>query len=178
MVVFESLAVIGVMGSSRFSHRERSRRVGRWIAQSGYHLLTGGGGGVMAAVSEAFVRTSPRKGRAIGVLPSSIQHVGAPPLGYPNRWVEITIRTHLNKRGSEGERSDSRNHVNVLSSDVIIVLPGAEGTASEAQLALHYGRPCVAYLDNRRQVPDLPLSVPAESEFEQVKQFVVGACTK
>ena len=178
MVIFESLAVIGVMGSSRLSHRERSRCVGRWIAQSGYPLLCGGGGGVMAAVSEAFVGTSSRKGRAIGVLPSSIQHAGEPPLGYPNRWVEIAIRTHLDKRGSEGAHSDSRNHVNVLSSDVIIVLPGAEGTASEAQLALHYGRPCVAYLDDRSQVPDLPLSVPVESEFERVKQFVFDACRK
>ena len=174
-MIFESLAVIGVMGSRRFSHRERSRCVGRWIAQSGYHLLTGGGGGVMAAVSEAFVGTSPRKGRVIGVLPSSIQHVGEPPSGYPNRWVEIVIRTHLNKRGSEGARSGSRNHVNVLSSDVVIVLPGAEGTASEAQLALDYGRPCVAYLDDRSQVLDLPLSVPVESDFERVKQFVLDA---
>ena len=72
----------------------------------------------------------------------------------------------------------SKLQVNVLSSDVIIVLPGAEGTASEAQLALHYGRPCVAYLDDRSQVPDLPLSVPVESEFERVKQFVFDACRK
>ena len=85
----------------------------------------------------------------------------------------MCIRDSLNKRGSEGARLGSRNHVNVLSSDVVIVLPGAEGTASEAQLALHYGRPCVAYLDDRSQVSDLPLAVPVESDFERVKQFVL-----
>ena len=97
------LPVVGVMGSGRDPHTVRARRVGAWIARAGYHLLTGGGTGVMAAVTEAFVGIEGRPGRAIGILPGSAGGSGAPapgeaPPGYPNPWVEIAIRTHLDAR--------------------------------------------------------------------------------
>ena len=47
------LPVIGVMGSGSRRYEDRATRVGVWIARSGYHLLTGGGAGVMDAVTEA-----------------------------------------------------------------------------------------------------------------------------
>lgn len=167
------LRVVGVMGSSRERHVTRSRRVGVWIARAGYHLLTGGGPGVMAAVTEAFVSVTPRTGRAIGVLPADVLRIdGIPPAGYPNPWVEIAIRTHLDKLGPQGDDEASRNHLNVLSSDVIIILPGGAGTVSEARLAVHYGRPCIAHLDDRDDMPGLPDSVPVEPRFEWVQQFV------
>ena len=40
--------MIGVMGSSREEHAELAVPLGRWIAEQGFDLLTGGGGGVMA----------------------------------------------------------------------------------------------------------------------------------
>ena len=167
------LRVVGVMGSSRECHATRSRQVGVWIARAGYYLLTGGGPGVMAAVSEAFVSVTPRVGRSIGILPAdALRTDGTPPAGYPNPWVEIAVRTHLDQRGSRGDDKASRNHLNVLSSDVIIILPGGEGTASEARLAVHYGRPCIAHLDDRGDVPGLPDSVPVEPRFEWVEQFI------
>ena len=69
-----------------------------------------------------------------------------PPAGYPNEWVDIVIRTHLSARGSEGAGAHSRNHINVLSSAVIIVLPGKAGTRTEMELAIYYRKPVIAYL--------------------------------
>ena len=171
------------MGASREPHAERSRRVGTWIARAGYHLLTGGGPGVMAAVTEAFVSVPDRRGLAIGILPGSGRRglegpAGRPPPGYPNPWVELAIGTHLDSLGERGGDEWSRNHVNILSSDVVILLPGSQGTASEARLALRYGRPSVAYLDARTQVPDLPEAIPVEPEFARVEAFVRDACTR
>ena len=60
--------IIGVMGSGVDRHDELAVPLGRWIAECGHHLLTGGGGGVMEAVSEAFARVPGRPGLAIGVL--------------------------------------------------------------------------------------------------------------
>ena len=173
------LPVVGVMGSGREPHTERARRVGEWIARAGCHLLTGGGGGVMAAVTEAFVRVANRRGVAIGILPARADgRAGAARAGYPNPWVEIAVRTHLHEVGAHGAGPASRNHLNVLSSDVVIVLPGSSGTASEARLAARYGRPCIAWLADRNEVPGLPDTVPVESRFPAIEAFVRTACRR
>ena len=170
------LPVIGVMGSGTKRYADRASRVGAWIARSGYHLLTGGGAGVMDAVAEAFVSISPRVGLAVGILPADIGSSNhRSPVGYPNPWVELVIQTHLPSRGTYGEDKFSRNHLNVLSSDAIIILPGSSGTTSEARLAVLYERPCVAYFLSGDQVPKLPASIPVESSFEAVQVFVQNA---
>ena len=179
MELASRLPVVGVMGSGREPHTERARRVGEWIARAGYHLLTGGGRGVMAAVTEAFVGVPARRGLAIGILPAAAGgSPGAARPGYPNPWVEIAVRTHLDQVGAHGSGPASRNHLNVLSSDVVIILPGSAGTASEARLAVHYGRPCVAWLADRADVPGLPDAVPVESRFPAVEAFVRAACRR
>ena len=66
----------------------------------------------------------------------------------------------------------SRNHINVLSSNVVIALPGGSGTASEVSLAIRYGRPVIAYLRARDEIPRLPAAVRAESDLEKIKEFV------
>ena len=173
--------VVGVMGASTEPHAERARRVGTWIARAGYHLLTGGGPGVMAAVTEAFVSVPDRRGIAIGVLPAGggvDEPAGRPPPGYPNAWVEVAIGTHLDSLGERGGDERSRNHVNVLSSDVLVFLPGSVGTASEAKLAVLYGKPSIAYLDARADLPGLPDAVPVEPEFARVEAFVREACER
>ena len=119
------LPIVGVMGSGTEPHAERARPLGMWLASEGVHLLTGGGGGVMAAVSRAFFEVPDRAGRVIGVLPASTEaSPPAPPSGYPNPWVEIPLLTHLSLSGARGTDPLSRNHLNVLSSDVIVALPG------------------------------------------------------
>ena len=171
------------MGASGALHAERARRVGTWIARAGHHLLTGGGPGVMAAVTEAFVSVPDRRGIAIGILPASGRRgiegsAGRPPPGYPNPWVELAIATHLDSLGEHGGDEWSRNHMNVLSSDVLIFLPGSAGTASEAKLAVRYGRPSIAYLDARADLPGLPDAIPVEPEFARVEAFVRDACER
>src|SRR5262245_37123732 len=127
--------VIGVMGSGVERHEDVALPLGRWIAGRGFHLLTGGGAGVMEAVGEGFASVPDREGLSIGVLPAG------PPPGYPNRWVDIAIQTHLAALGEDGESPASRNHLNVLSSDVVVALPGGAGTRSEVALAVRYGKP-------------------------------------
>ena len=149
------------MGSGVDAQEALAAPLGRWLANQGFHLLTGGGGGVMAAVGRAFAEVADRDGLLVGVLPSQAGDPEcSPPAGYPNRWVELVIRTHLPARGPHGASDYSRNHINVLTSDVVIGLPGGAGTASELALAVRYGRPCVAFLGDPAQMPNLPREVP------------------
>src|SRR5262245_5723332 len=92
---------------------------GKWLARFAIHLLTGGGAGVMEAVCQSLaeVPRSLRRGWAIGVLPA--ESTGALKEGYPNRFVEIAIKTRLHGRENvDGSGADaplgihSRNHIN------------------------------------------------------------------
>jgi uncharacterized protein (TIGR00725 family) len=161
------------MGSGRERHERLAAPLGAWLAAQGYHLLTGGGAGAMTAVSEAFHAVTPREGLVLGVLPGGPED-GRPPLEYPNPFVEVAIRTHLPHSGRRGLEPQSRNHINVLSSDVVIALPGGEGTRSELMLAMRYGIPVLAHLTERTQIPDLPDAIPVETELSRVQAFVIA----
>lgn len=128
------VAVIGSGDDLTTAQQAWPFEVGRWIATAGFHLLTGGGGGVMEAASRGFCSVA-REGVAIGVLPA-----GRPASRYPNQWVEVPIVTHLVGRDQMGP--DSRNHINVLSADAIVTFPGGVGTHAELQLALARATPC------------------------------------
>lgn len=170
------LPIVGVMGSgTSLEHAGRAEELGRWLAGEGVHLLTGGGAGLMEVVSRAFHGVAGRCGLVVGVLPSSRDDPGEARKGYPNPWVELPIYTHLALSGKKGTDPMSRNHINVLSSDVIIALPGGRGTSSEAQLAVRYGRPTVAYLDTPTQIPGLSAEVPVLRTFAEVQDFVRAA---
>jgi predicted Rossmann-fold nucleotide-binding protein len=156
--------IVAVIGSGQTAD-PHSADVGRLIATLGYDLLTGGGRGVMEVVSRAFFETSPRRGIVIGVVPAEVRGLREleernaadidyelPP-GYPNDWVELAIYTHLPDSGPDGTLHTSRNHVNVLSADAIVAMPGREGTESEIWLATQYGVPIVAYGDHQPAVP-------------------------
>jgi len=118
------------MGSGVECHDALAAPVGRWLAQQGVHLLTGGGGGVMEAVSEAFAQVPERQGLVLGILKGFPADDGRVTVATPNRWVEVAIRTHLPLSGTQGTDRQSRNHVNVLTADVVVVLPGSSGTLS------------------------------------------------
>lgn len=161
------------MGSGREPHEDRAEPLGAWLARQGVHLLTGGGRGAMACVSRAFFEAEDRQGLVIGVLPKSGEPgETGPPEGYPNPWVEIAIHTHLPARGAQGDTPQSRNHINILSADAVLVLPGGLGTASEARLALSYGRPVAAFIQDRRSVAALPDQVPLVPTLDEVDQFL------
>jgi len=129
----------------------------------------------MAAVARGFTAVTPRAGLSVGVLPAE---EGAsppvPPPGYPNPWVELPVQTHLAARGGRGGDPDSRNHLVVLSGDAVVALPGGAGTLSEVKLALDYGRPVVAHLQNPSEFPGLPSPVPLAPVLEDVMAFLEG----
>ena len=105
--------VVGVMGSGSAAYPELAQCVGSIAAELGCHLLTGGGGGVMAEASRAFSETPSREGLCIGILRG---HTTASSAGErrllthtssaPNQWVEIPIRTHLPLSGSRGREEN------------------------------------------------------------------------
>jgi predicted Rossmann-fold nucleotide-binding protein len=111
----------------------------------------------------------------IGILPAaSEEDPSKSPAGYPNPWVEIAIRTHLPWSGERGQSPMSRNHINVLTSDVMIILPGGPGTASEAMLAVKHGCPAIAYGLVQEPMP-LPDGIASPNELRQVQDFVLRA---
>lgn len=139
---------VGVIGSGVEPFAPLSVPLGQWLAGQDCDIINGGGGGVMAAVSQAFAEVPSRKGNVIGIIPASgacdspeTRAKFSPLLGYPNPWVDIPIYTHLPLSGESGKDPASRNHIIILSADVIVAFPGSAGTRSEIQLALEYGKP-------------------------------------
>jgi len=163
------LPIVGVMGAGAHAHEDLAVPLGRALARLGVHVLTGGGTGVMTSVSRAFAGVKDRAGLVIGVLPLAVAD-GGPAAGgdYPNLWVEVPIRTHLGKLGAD---ASSRNHVNILTSDVVVALPGSVGTASEVELSVRYRRPVVLFGDLAR-ADTLPPEVAAATTADEVIAFV------
>jgi predicted Rossmann-fold nucleotide-binding protein len=171
--------IVGVMGSGKTSD-PLAEGLGRMIASMGCDLLTGAGRGVMEAVSRGFFRSTPRDGLVIGIVPASVEPIDRlqrrldgnvsyePPPGYPNEWVELAIYTHLPDSADRGTLVTSRNHINVLTSDVIVALPGAEGTRAEMWLASQYGVPLIA-LGHHASVPD---GVARAVTLDEVREFI------
>jgi predicted Rossmann-fold nucleotide-binding protein len=154
--------------------------VGRLVASLGFDLLTGGGRGVMEAVSRAFFEMTPRRGLVIGVVPATVEPLEAledreaalveyllPP-GYPNEWVEIVIYTHLPDSGMDGTQRSSRNHINVLSADAIVAFPGREGTETEMWLATQYRVPIIAF--GEHQI--VPHGITRAASIADVERFL------
>ncbi|MZH06078.1 MAG: molybdenum cofactor carrier protein [Nitrospinae bacterium] len=142
--------IVAVIGSGTEAHTRLSQPLGKYLAENGFHLINGGGAGVMEKTARAFYETQNRKGKVIGVLPSSHacetemdrSQYKSPP-NYPNGFTEIIIRTHLPDSGTKGKLTSSRNHIIILSADLIVALPGGSGTRSEIELALDYKKPVI-----------------------------------
>jgi predicted Rossmann-fold nucleotide-binding protein len=127
----------------------------------------------MTSVSRAFAGVPDRVGLVVGIIPGDFKDGDyVAPEGYPNRWVELTIRTHLPLSGTSGTEAMSRNHLNVLSADVLVALPGGAGTASELQLARRYRRAVIAFVDDPTEIPGLPAGIPTTSNLAEVRTFV------
>ena len=123
------LTIVGVMGSGDDTDREAialAYEVGAAIVREGWVLLNGGHAcGVMDASARG---AHDAGGLVVGVLPET-------DTAHASRHLDIPIRTGI---------GDARNLVNVLSSDVVIALPGHAGTISEVALALKNGRTVIA----------------------------------
>ncbi|MCH8204110.1 MAG: LOG family protein [Candidatus Hydrogenedentes bacterium] len=174
------LPIIGVMGSLQEDSAELAGPLGLLIARLGCHLLTGGRGGAMEAVSRAFCSVKDRRGYTLGILPE-----GSP----PNPFVEIPIFTQLPATNdpSHPEWRWSRNHINIRTSNAVIALPGGAGTASELELATAgpHQRPCLAFLGARGRIArtqrledtaalltEAGARVPIATDISQVEAFL------
>ncbi len=119
--------IIGVMGGGKVAAAQAAMayQLGRCIAREGWVLLNGG---LAAGVMEASARGAREAGGiTVGVLPGADTADASP-------HVLIPIITGM---------GSARNAINVLSSDVVIALPGGAGTLSEVALALKFGKPLV-----------------------------------
>jgi uncharacterized protein (TIGR00725 family) len=179
------LSIIGVMAPHQLADRpqeELALRLGELIARLGCDLLTGGGGGAMEVVCKGFTDLAERPGRCIGIIPAEVSLVNrryARKQNYPNQYVEIPIYTHLDRSGREGLLLRSRNHINVLTSDAIVVLEGSDGTLSEAHLAVRYQKPVIALLSQIGRMPALdPLPVRKTDRLEDVEAFIRAATSR
>lgn len=147
MSVIARHPIVGVMGSHAAAWADYAAPLGRHLATRGVHLLTGGGAGTMAAVAEAYCGVSGRRGVSIGVLPAT-QHPDrgfALMEGYPNPWVEVPIVTPLGVFEGGDDARITRNHVNILSADAVVALPGSVGTHNEIRLARRFGKKIVLF---------------------------------
>jgi len=125
--------IIAVIGDSDAGGEvmEEARAVGHGVARRGWHLLCGGGGGVMEAACEGFQSGKGFQGAhgvAVGVIPSD-RPEGA------NRFVDIPILTGM---------GFARNVMIALSAHAVVVLGGKAGTLSEIAYAWQFGKPVVA----------------------------------
>lgn len=161
------------MGSGVDEHDECAAPLGELIAALGANLLTGGGQGVMRAVSRAFTSYRGDRGACIGIIPcASVEDRQALKVGYPNEFVEIAIRTHLPYSGPLGAHDLSRNHINILSSDAIVALPGGEGTVSEITLAVRYEKPVIVYSLAEWAQATIPQLVRCVRDIREVERFL------
>lgn len=166
-------ATVGVMGSSRDEHEALAGPLGALLARLEVNLLTGAGNGVMASVSRSFVESRRGRGISIGIVPcASLEARHVPRPGSPNAWIDLPIYTHLPLSSADGKDDLSRNHINVLTSDIVIALPGSDGTASEVELALRYDKPVAAFAANEAQLSNLNGAIPRLFEVADVESFV------
>lgn len=140
--------LVGVIGSGADTQSDLSLPLGKFLAEKGCSLINGGGQGVMAEVAKGFSNIKHRQGIIIGILPATGpcetkegRGEFKVPSGYPNVHTDLPIYTHLHLGGGSGKNLASRNHIIVLSADVIVAFPGGPGTRSEIELALEYGKP-------------------------------------
>jgi uncharacterized protein (TIGR00725 family) len=167
------MKIIGVMGSGQEEWHEFAAPLGKIIADMNFHLLTGGGAGVMTSVSKSFVETKPRKGISIGCVPTIMdeQKGFLPKSGYPNPFIEINIVTPLSTFSGEDPHQISRNHVNILTSDAIIALPGNKGTRNEIELSLRFNKP-IALFGPASYFVDFDSSIPRFSKVSEVEEWL------
>ncbi|WP_437753989.1 TIGR00725 family protein [Sorangium sp. So ce1389] len=103
--------------------------LGRRAVEAGFRLVTGGLGGVMAAVSRGGREASTwRDGDIVGLLPGYEASAANP-------YVDIVVPTGL---------QIGRNILVVAAADVVVVIGGGAGTLSEIAVAWQLGKPLLA----------------------------------
>ena len=139
-------------------HRKAAYETGATIAKSGSVLITGGMGGVMEAASRG---ASDAGGLSVGILPQD-------DASFANPYCDIVIPTGMGL---------TRDFLNALSADGIIIIGGGSGTLSEVCAAYMHKKPMVAirnmggpveqyvdgYLDHRKNVMIIGADTPRDA---------------
>lgn len=172
----KKLPIVGVMGSSHERHETLALPLGKAIADAGYHLLNGGGTGVMDAVSKGFCDVQSRAGFCIGVIPMTENSAGGYEImeGYPNPFVEIPVCSHLGIFDGHDAQQVSRNYINILTSQVVVALPGSKGTKNEVNLALRFKKPIILF-GPEALFADFPAGLKQTEDISVVMRFIQAA---
>lgn len=105
---------------------EVARHLGALIAKEGWILLNGGrASGIMEASARG---AKENGGLTIGILPGDNPE-------WASEYIDIPILTGI---------GFARNYINVLTSEVVVALPGRTGTISEIALALNIGKKVIS----------------------------------
>jgi uncharacterized protein (TIGR00725 family) len=123
------VAVIGSAAAPLPELDALCQALGDALMHAGWRLVTGGCGGVMAAVSRGARHSAAwQEGRILGIVPSYQR-------SQANPYCDIVIPTGLQL---------GRNVLVVSSAEVVIALDGGAGTLSEIAMAWQLGRPVIA----------------------------------
>jgi len=168
------MPVVGVMGSGTVKWDHLAEPLGRWLAENGYDLLTGAGQGTMLSVCRAFCSVVDRRGRTIGIVPTvsdgAVGYVPRP--GYPNQYVDLPIITPLPRlEAGIAPGGISRNYVNILTSDVIVALPGGAGTLDELRLAARFAKKAICF-GSPKDFRDTPEQIEITENLDIVCAFI------
>lgn len=121
--------IIGVMGGGEIVNPgdyETAYHLGALIAKEGWILLNGGrASGIMEASARG---AKENGGLTIGILPVTDPD-------WASEYIDIPILTGIGL---------ARNYINVLTSEVVVALPGRTGTISEVALALNIGKKVIS----------------------------------
>ena len=153
------IAVIGYSEDGFLpEHGRAAYEVGARIAESGSVLITGGLGGVMR---EACRGASEAGGITVGIIPQD-------DAGHANEFCQVVVPSGMGM---------TRDFLNALAADGLVIIGGGVGTLSEACAAYMHGKPLVAllgtggtadgyagkYLDHRKRAPIRGASTPDEA---------------
>ena len=139
-------------------HEKIAYNVGLEIAKSNCVLITGGLGGVMRAACHG---SHDANGLAIGIIPQNDP-------SFANEYCDVVIPTGIGL---------TRDFLNALSADGIIIVGGGSGTLSEICAAYMYKKPMVAirgtggvaekyvddYIDHRKNVKIIGVDSPKDA---------------
>ena len=125
--------VIAVCGDSDAAEAAAGEagELGTLIAQNGWHLICGGGTGVMEAACRGFVEERDQAGLnvvSIGVLPSD-------DVKWANEYIDVPVATGMGY---------ARNAIIVQTATVVCAIGGRSGTLSEIAFAWQFNKPIVA----------------------------------
>ena len=139
-------------------HEKIAYEVGCEVARSGCVLLTGGLGGVMKAASHG---AHDSNGLVVGIIPQD-------DASFANEFCDVVIPSGMGL---------TRDFLNALSADGVIIVGGASGTLSEICAAYMHKKPIVAirntggtadkfidgYIDHRKNVKIIGVDSPKDA---------------